>query len=184
MTTNTPNLLIEHLESNVDQPEVVVDAALDGFDAAITALVTFPVTNTNALTITQAQLAAAFTVQLINGGTSPSATSTITLAAFSRGLFCVDNQTAHDAHITIASQAGPVPYVKAGTAKWLRSDGVNISEQLDPTFTVATLPAAGVRGRRAFVSDAAAAPVFSAALTGAGTLLAPVYDDATIWRYG
>lgn len=179
----TPNLLIEHLDSNQNQPEVPVDAAMDGFDAAITALVTFAVTNTNALAITQAQLALAFTVQLINGGTSPTATSTVTIAAFPRGLFCVDNQTAHDALITIASQPGPVPYVKAGTAKWLRSDGVNISEQLDPTLTVATLPVAGVRGRRAFVSDATT-PAFAATLTGSGAVVCPVYDDGSAWRAG
>ncbi len=53
-----------------------------------------------------------------------------------------------------------------------------------PTYTVAGLPAAGTRSRRAWVSDAAASPVFGAAPTGGGTLFVPVYDDGTTWRYG
>lgn len=179
----TPNLLIVHLDPNSASPDVPVDAAMDGFDAAITKLQTFAVTNTNALAITQAQLAGCFTAQLINGGTSPTATSTITIAAFPRGVFCVDNQTAKDALITIAAQPGPVPIVRAGQAKWLRSDGVNISEQQDPTYTVALLPAAGAAKRKAWVSDALAPAAF-AAPAGGGAVLTPVYDDGAIWRCG
>lgn len=50
-------------------------------------------------------------------------------------------------------------------------------------FTFATLPAA-TANRRAIISDGAAAPVFSAAAAGGGTLRTPVYADGSIWRNG
>lgn len=48
---------------------------------------------------------------------------------------------------------------------------------------VASLPAA-IQGAKAYVNNAAAAPVFSATPTGGGTLTVPVYADGTNWRYG
>lgn len=51
-------------------------------------------------------------------------------------------------------------------------------------YTVATLPAAGVKGRRAFVTDSLAAPVFNNTLTGGGVIGSPVFDDGAAWRYG
>src|ERR1051326_5665279 len=133
----TPNLQIVHLDPNSASPEVPVNLGMDAFDAAITKLQTFAVTNTNALAITQAQLAGCFTVQLIPGAPIPTALVVVTVAAFPRGDFIVDNTLAKDCTIGIAAQAGPVPYIKAGTKRRLTSDGVNISEAIDPTYTVA-----------------------------------------------
>jgi hypothetical protein len=50
-------------------------------------------------------------------------------------------------------------------------------------YTVATLPAAGNRGRRAHVSDATA-PTFLGTLTGGGTVSCPVFDNGTAWVPG
>lgn len=50
-------------------------------------------------------------------------------------------------------------------------------------YTVATLPAAGVQGRRAWVTDALA-PVFLAAPVGAGAVVCPVFDDGAAWVVG
>ena len=50
-------------------------------------------------------------------------------------------------------------------------------------YTVATLPAAGVQGRRAWVTDALA-PVFLAAPVGAGAVVCPVFDNGTAWVVG
>jgi len=50
-------------------------------------------------------------------------------------------------------------------------------------YTVATLPAAGVQGRRAWVTDALA-PVFLAAPVGAGAVVCPVFDNGTTWVVG
>jgi hypothetical protein len=46
-------------------------------------------------------------------------------------------------------------------------------------YTVATLPA-GTQGDTAFVTDATA-PTYLGALTGGGTVLTPVFRNATIW---
>jgi hypothetical protein len=43
---------------------------------------------------------------------------------------------------------------------------------------------AALTAARAFITDAAAAPVFSSAVTGGGTLGIPVYCDGTAWRNG
>lgn len=53
----------------------------------------------------------------------------------------------------------------------------------DTAYTVATLPAAGTAGRRAYVTDATA-PVFLGALTGGGAVVCPVFDNGTAWVAG
>jgi hypothetical protein len=50
-------------------------------------------------------------------------------------------------------------------------------------YTVATLPAAGTAGRRAYVTDATA-PTWLGALTGGGTVKCPVFDNGTAWVAG
>ena len=50
-------------------------------------------------------------------------------------------------------------------------------------YTVATLPAAGTQGRRAWVTDATA-PTFLGALTGGGGVVCPVFDNGTAWVAG
>lgn len=53
----------------------------------------------------------------------------------------------------------------------------------DTAYTVATLPAAGTAGRRAYVTDALA-PAFLGALTGGGAVVCPVFDNGTAWVAG
>lgn len=50
-------------------------------------------------------------------------------------------------------------------------------------FTVATLPAAGTAGRRAYVTDATA-PVWNTALTGGGAIVCAVFDNGVAWVAG
>ena len=50
-------------------------------------------------------------------------------------------------------------------------------------YTVATLPAAGTAGRRAYVTDATA-PTFLGTLTGGGAVVCPVFDNGTAWVAG
>ena len=50
-------------------------------------------------------------------------------------------------------------------------------------YTVATLPAAGTAGRRAYVTDATA-PTWLGALTGGGAVKCPVFDNGTAWVAG
>ena len=50
-------------------------------------------------------------------------------------------------------------------------------------YTVATLPAAGTKGRRSWVNDALS-PTFGTAPTGGGTVVIPVFDNGTAWIVG
>lgn len=50
-------------------------------------------------------------------------------------------------------------------------------------YTVATLPAAGVAGRRAYVTNSLA-PAFGAAVAGGGAVVIPVFDNGTTWIVG
>jgi len=50
-------------------------------------------------------------------------------------------------------------------------------------YTVATLPAAGAQGRRAWVTDALA-PAFGAAVVGGGAVVIPVFDNGSTWIVG
>lgn len=52
-----------------------------------------------------------------------------------------------------------------------------------PTTTVGALPAAGIAGRRAFVTDANAA-TFNTVAAGSGSNKVPVFDDGANWRIG
>ena len=54
---------------------------------------------------------------------------------------------------------------------------------LGAAYTVATLPAAGTQGRRAWVTNALA-PVFLAAPVGGGAVVCPVFDNGTAWVVG
>ena len=47
-------------------------------------------------------------------------------------------------------------------------------------YTVATLPAAGTAGRRAYVTDATA-PTYLGTLTGGGAVVCPVFDNGSAW---
>jgi hypothetical protein len=51
------------------------------------------------------------------------------------------------------------------------------------TTVVASLPTAGVKGRRHFVTDANAT-TFQSIVAGGGTNNVPVFDDGTNWRIG
>lgn len=57
------------------------------------------------------------------------------------------------------------------------------AEMANGLFTVATLPAAGEMGRRAFVKDATT-PAFLGTLTGGGAVVCPVFDNGTAWVVG
>jgi hypothetical protein len=77
------------------------------------------------------------------------------------------------------------------------SGGVSIANTTDPGagnlsvtgtirtqgYTVATLPAAGTVGRKAYVTDALA-PTFLAVIVGGGAVRCPVFDNGTAWVAG
>ena len=51
-------------------------------------------------------------------------------------------------------------------------------------YTFATLPTPPIRGMRAYITDATAAPTFLAVAAGGGTTVAPVFYDGTNWVFG
>ena len=79
------------------------------------------------------------------------------------------------------------PAGSAGTAQNALATAMRVYNDktvtLGAAFTVATLPAAGTQGRKAWVTDATA-PTFLGALTGGGAVVTPVFDNGTIWIAG
>ena len=81
--------------------------------------------------------------------------------------------------ITTADTSGTLELQSNGTTMLsVLSTGVKF-----PVYTVATLPAAGTAGRRAFVSNALT-PVALSAVVGGGAVTVPVYDNGTSWMVG
>ena len=94
------------------------------------------------------------------GGTTYTAVKmNVTDTASATGSLIMDMQLAGVSHFSV------------------RKDGTVVGGK---AFTVATLPAAGVQGRRAWVTDATT-PTFLGALTGGGTVKTPVFDNGTAW---
>lgn len=70
-----------------------------------------------------------------------------------------------------------------GTAGMRWKNGYFAGTTTTGGYTVATLPAAGTAGRRAYVTDATA-PTFLGILTGGGSVVTPVFDNGTAWVAG
>jgi len=83
--------------------------------------------------------------------------------------------------LTIGTQAGGTGTVR----DWVLVKGANVFRSTK-TYTVATLPAAGNKGAKLFVTDANATLTagIGAIVAGAGTNNVPVVDDGTNWRIG
>jgi hypothetical protein len=79
------------------------------------------------------------------------------------------------------------PAGSAGTAQNALATAMRVYNDktvtLGAAFTVATLPAAGTQGRKAWVTDATA-PTFLGTLIGGGAVVCPVFDNGTAWVAG
>lgn len=77
-----------------------------------------------------------------------------------------------------------LPPTASNMSEWVRKAAGAVNDLQVKTdlvaYTVATLPTAGVTGRRAYVTDATA-PTFLGALTGGGTVVCPVFDNGSAW---
>lgn len=121
------NLDLDQVAESQNNKEVTINDQAGQLDAALTAVGSFPVDDTNALTLTADELRRAFFVVLTPDASPPDGAITVTLpAATVRGLFAVVNTTAQTATVEITGQSETSPTVTAGTAALLSSDGTNV----------------------------------------------------------
>jgi hypothetical protein len=121
-----------------------------------------------------APVAQTLSVQSVVAGTTNTAGANLTITG-SQG-------TGTGAGGSIIFQVAPAG--GSGTAQNALSTALTIANNRTVTigvaFTVATLPAAGTQGRRAWVTDATL-PTFLGTLTGGGAVVCPVFDNGTAW---
>lgn len=134
--TNTPNLDIEHLQPNAAQPEVVVNEALDAFDAKITAPVVVDITSLNSASLTQdEQAAGSIFIITPSGSPGPSAAIAVAFAPFGMGNFTVVNDTAFPVTLEVSGQPLPIPVLGVGSTGIFCNDGTNVRAVAGGTTT-------------------------------------------------
>lgn len=121
-----------------------------------------------------APVAQTLSVQSVVAGTTNTAGANLTVTG-SQG-------TGTGAGGSIIFQVAPAG--SSGSAQNALATALTIANNRTVTigvaFTVATLPAAGTQGRRAWVTDATA-PTFLGTLAGGGAVVCPVFDNGTAW---
>ncbi|AAT69482.1 gp87 [Alphaproteobacteria phage PhiJL001] len=123
----TNNLSVTQLTTNQDNKETTINDANGELDAAITATITKTIDNTNAGTVTQAELQRAASILVADDGASPpTAGITLTFASFERGNFVVVNTSAQAVTVTISGQTETAPVLAAGETFTLNMTGGNI----------------------------------------------------------
>lgn len=121
------NLSLTQLSTSQANKETTINDKDGELDAAITEVLAVLVDNTNAATVTQAQLQRAFILDITEDSPAPTAAITITIdTAFERGCFGVRNSTAQDVTVEITSQTGDVPQVEAGDTLLVMLDGTEV----------------------------------------------------------
>ncbi len=84
------------------------------------------------------------------------------------------SESAAEDGVLLWNQTGEYPVISVG--------GAYLPVQIARGYTVSTLPT-GVVGQRAYVTDAAS-PTFGAAVSGGGSVVIPVFRNATAWIVG
>jgi len=125
------------------------------------------------------------TGQFVAGNTAMTGTITLGQSTVSQTTNIQAGATASGSTKTInlgtGGLSGSTTTINIGSA-----DGTSINLNAPirmAAYTVATLPAAGTAGRRAYVTDATA-PTFLAALVGGGAVRCPAFDNGTAWVAG
>jgi hypothetical protein len=123
--------------------------------------------------------------QTIVGGTSATGTITLGRSTGNQTTNIQAGATASGSTKTInlgtGGLSGSTTTINIGSA-----DGTSINLNAPirmAAYTVATLPAAGTAGRRAYVTDALA-PMFLVAVAAGGSVVCPVFDNGTAWVAG
>ena len=84
------------------------------------------------------------------------------------------SESAAEDGVLLWNQTGEYPVISVG--------GAYVPVQISRGYTVSTLPT-GVVGQRAYVTDAAS-PTFGAAVSGGGSVVIPVFRNASAWIVG
>ena len=95
-------------------------------DAALTDALSVEVDDTNAATLSNAELRRHFFFDIGPNTTPPDGAVTITVPAIKRGLFEVHNNTAQAVTVTVSGQPLTAPEIAAGGTALLSCDGVNV----------------------------------------------------------
>lgn len=123
---------------------------------------------------------------------SMSFTSRGIFSASADGVFRFTNNASTDfGRLQLGGTTSSFPAIKrSGTAAQIRLADDSAYAPIEAStvrtataYTVATLPAAGTAGRKAYVTDALA-PTFLGTLTGGGAVVCPVFDNGTAWVAG
>ena len=128
--------------------------------------------------ITLGRSTAAQTLNIATGATATATTKTVNIgtAGLNGSTTAINIGSAVAGATTTVNAYGACTFnTPIGVASGGTGSGV--------AYTVATLPAAGTQGRRAWVTDALA-PTFGAAVVGGGAVVIPVFDDGTTWIVG
>lgn len=123
---NTIGLDIAHLDANASQPEVVVNAGFDAFDARITAKVAIAIGSSNTVTLTQDQQAAGSMFVIADASPGSTGAFNVILNPTRLGIFSMRNTTGHVATIKITGQIEIPPTLNPNTTGIFQSDGINV----------------------------------------------------------
>lgn len=125
------NLGLDVLAGNQTNKFVTINDANEQIDAALTAALAVAITSSNIRTLTTLEFQRSqFFVVDEDGGDPATAAITLTVPAILRGVFIINNETAFDVTVTIASQPITAPVLAAGDTAILTCDGTNVEQPI------------------------------------------------------
>lgn len=127
---STPNLNIPDVTANEDQPEVRINQQTLFLEQAITEVISYGVTDSNAVTVTDEEFRRNVTFDFNDGSPVPTAQITVTVPVIQRGLFAVKNDTTQEILVTHTGQSDPAPTIPAGGLKILVTGGSNVRDSV------------------------------------------------------
>jgi hypothetical protein len=123
------NLALPQLATAQQEKEATINDQSGGLDAALTEVVSVPIDDTNAATLTNDQFRRHFFFYLAPGSPPPDATVILAVPAIKRGAFKVRNNTAQTLIVTVAGQSLEAPAIAAGEAALLSCDGNDVQPE-------------------------------------------------------
>lgn len=127
----TTNLGFSSVAANQNQKEVTINDAFGQADAALTGLLTKTITDTNAGTVSTAEMKLASVIKVVPGSPTPTGAITLTFTAMVRGLFTIVNTTAQRVLATVSGQSAAVPSIPPGATCILIMSDSNVRYAAD-----------------------------------------------------